>query len=148
MLCAVLLRPTPGKMSDTDKWLKSTAEWKIAFLTHTVTLLPCFLSTSGVAERFEVERQLFHTLPGLLIMLRVFRAGYQGHRLSLGNLQPSRMIFIFFLKSSQPCEGFTAIIVKIMHFFSALHWNYCSRITRKWLISYAKRFTVIQILKM
>lgn len=45
------------------------------------------LSTSGVAERFEVEGQLLHTLPGLLIMLRVLWTGDQGNRLSLRNLQ-------------------------------------------------------------
>lgn len=45
-----------------------------------------FVSTSGVAERFEVEGQLLHTLPGLLIMLRVFWTGYQGNGLSLRNL--------------------------------------------------------------
>lgn len=44
------------------------------------------LSTSGVAERFEVEGQLLHTLPGLLIMLRVLWTGNQGNRLSLRNL--------------------------------------------------------------
>lgn len=43
--------------------------------------------TSCVAERFEVEGQLLHTLPGLLIMLRVLRTGNQGNWLSLRNLQ-------------------------------------------------------------
>lgn len=49
--------------------------------------LLCVLSTSGVAERFEVEGQLLHTLPGLLIMLRVLWTGNQGNWLSLRNLQ-------------------------------------------------------------
>ena len=43
--------------------------------------------TSGVAEGFEVEGQLLHTLTGLLIVLRVFWAGDKGHRLDLGNLE-------------------------------------------------------------
>lgn len=47
----------------------------------------CVLITSGVAEGFEVEGQLLHTLPGLLIMLRVFWTGYQGNWLSLRNLK-------------------------------------------------------------
>lgn len=48
----------------------------------------CFgcVGTSGVAERFEVESQLLHTLSGLLIMLGVFRAGNQGNWLSLRDL--------------------------------------------------------------
>lgn len=48
----------------------------------------CFgcVGTSGVAERFEVESQLLHTLSGLLIMLGVFRTGNQGNWLSLRDL--------------------------------------------------------------
>lgn len=46
-----------------------------------------FVGTSGVAERFEVESQLLHTLSGLLIMLGVFRTGNQGNWLSLRDLQ-------------------------------------------------------------
>lgn len=43
--------------------------------------------TSGVAEGFKVEGQLFHTLPGLLIVLGVLWAGDQGDRLGLRNLR-------------------------------------------------------------
>lgn len=53
----------------------------------------CLLNTSGVAERFEVEGKLLHTLSGLLIMLRVFWAGYQGDRLSLRNLEKNHLLF-------------------------------------------------------
>lgn len=62
---------------------------KVNYKTIKVTNT-CFvfvLITSGVAEGFEVEGQLLHTLPGLLIMLRVFWTGYQGNWLSLRNLQ-------------------------------------------------------------
>lgn len=44
------------------------------------------VGTSGVAERFEVESQLLHTLSGLLIMLGVFWTGNQGNWLSLWDL--------------------------------------------------------------
>lgn len=47
--------------------------------------------TSGVAEGFEVERQLLHTLSGLLIMLGVFWTGNQGNGLSLRDLQQNTL---------------------------------------------------------
>lgn len=39
------------------------------FAPHSQRQFLHFPNTSGVAERFKVESQLFHTLPGLLIML-------------------------------------------------------------------------------